>query len=128
MSINKKALYALGTPENILFWLSESQRVLLIGGSPDRTPLSFAINNRYYKTKTGYKIALRRHTAGILREARKGSNTTQQQVADKAKINIRQYQMFENGERDISNASFKITMAVIEALEITPETLKFETF
>ena len=56
MSINRKALYALGTPENILFWWSESQRVLLIGVAPEEAHLSFKISDRYYNTKTGFRI------------------------------------------------------------------------
>jgi len=59
----------------------------------------------------------------ILRTARKELGLTQQQVADKANINQRQYQMFESGTRDLINASFRIAMAVCESLEIEPEKL-----
>ena len=59
----------------------------------------------------------------ILRTARKELGLTQQQVADKANINQRQYQMFESGKRDLINASFRIAMAVCESLEIEPEKL-----
>lgn len=56
MSINKKVLHALGDPENIHFWWSDSQRVLLISDATQKTLLSFKINERYYNTKTGFKI------------------------------------------------------------------------
>ena len=43
---------------------------------------------------------------------------TQQQVADKVKINYRQYQKFESGERNIMTASFQLTCRVIKALNM----------
>jgi len=56
MSINKKALYALSNPENILFWWSKSSRVLLISTTLKETPLSIKINECYYNTKSGLRI------------------------------------------------------------------------
>lgn len=53
---------------------------------------------------------------GILREKRIVLGLTQQQVADKAKIVLQQYQKFESGERSIMNCSFEIACRVIEAL------------
>ena len=41
---------------------------------------------------------------------------TQQEVADKAKIKLQQYQKFESGSRDIMTSSFRIACRVIEAL------------
>lgn len=52
----------------------------------------------------------------VLKEKRLVLKLTQQAVADKAKISLRQYQMFESDERNICNASFKIACRVIEAL------------
>jgi len=52
----------------------------------------------------------------IFREKRKALRLTQQAVADKAGILIRQYQRFESGERDIMASSFAVACAVIEAL------------
>lgn len=52
----------------------------------------------------------------ILRDYRKKLGLTQQQVADKAKIQLRQYQRFESGERNLSSSSFNIACRVIEAL------------
>jgi len=56
MSINKKVLRALGNPDHILFWWNESERVLLIGRALEKTSLSFWISDRYYNTRTCYKI------------------------------------------------------------------------
>lgn len=53
---------------------------------------------------------------GILREKRVVQKLTQQQVADKAKISLRQYQRFENNEKNICSASFNTACKVIEAL------------
>ena len=44
----------------------------------------------------------------ILREKRVVQGLTQQQVADRAKISLRQYQSFESGERNIRTASFQL--------------------
>lgn len=52
----------------------------------------------------------------ILREKRVVLRMTQQQVADAAKISLRQYQKFESGERNIMTSSFQIACRVIEAL------------
>ncbi len=52
----------------------------------------------------------------ILRDYRDKLGLTQQQVADKAKIQLRQYQRFETGERNLSSSSFNIACRVIEAL------------
>lgn len=53
---------------------------------------------------------------GILREKRVVLGLTQQQVADKAKVVLQQYQKFESGERNIMTCSFSIACRVIEAL------------
>ena len=54
----------------------------------------------------------------ILLEARKKLGLTQQQVADKARITMRHYRMFENGERKLSTSSFNTASKVLEALEL----------
>ena len=56
MSINKRVLHALGDPQYIHFWWSDSNKILLIGAAPEESPLSLKINERYYSTKTGFKI------------------------------------------------------------------------
>ena len=53
-----------------------------------------------------------------LREQRHRLGLTQKQVAERAEISLQQYQKFESGERDIMNASFRITCRVLEALEL----------
>lgn len=52
----------------------------------------------------------------ILRDFREKLAITQQEVADKANIQLRQYQRFEVGERNLSSSSFSIACRVIEAL------------
>lgn len=59
-----------------------------------------------------------RQEKDILLETRKKLGLTQQQVADKAKIVLRQYQKFESGERKLSSSSFWIASKVIQALEL----------
>lgn len=54
----------------------------------------------------------------ILKIFRKYKQLTQQQVADKANINYRQYQKFESGERDVMNGSFILVCRLLNALEI----------
>lgn len=56
--------------------------------------------------------------SGILRRRRSLLGMTQQQVADKAKITLRQYQKFECGERNLMSCSFLIACRVIEALSM----------
>lgn len=56
----------------------------------------------------------------ILRDFRNNLGLTQQQVADKANIQLRQYQRFESGERNLSSSSFNIACRVIEALGLDP--------
>ena len=56
MSINKKVFHALDDPKYIQFWWSKSQKVILIGEAPEKTSLSFVVNDNYYDKKTGFKI------------------------------------------------------------------------
>lgn len=58
------------------------------------------------------------HEKEVLREKRVILGLTQQQVADKAKIKLQQYQKFEGGERNLRTASFNLACRVIEALEM----------
>lgn len=62
----------------------------------------------------GFQIM--RMESSILKDARTELRMTQQQVADKARIQLRQYQRFENGERNLSSSSFHIACAVLDAL------------
>ena len=56
----------------------------------------------------------------ILKKRRKQLGLTLQDVADKAGINIKQYQRFETGERELTDASFMTTVQVLKALELDP--------
>lgn len=56
----------------------------------------------------------------ILKDARQKLGLTQQQVATKARIQLRQYQRFEDGERDLSSAAFYTACSVMEALGLDP--------
>jgi len=58
------------------------------------------------------------HEKSMLKERRQILGLTQQQVADKAKIQLRQYQRFESGEQKLSSAAFKNACKVLEALEM----------
>lgn len=48
---------------------------------------------------------------------------TQQKLADKAGIHIRQVQKIEYGERKIANVSFRIGLALADALGVDPHEL-----
>lgn len=57
----------------------------------------------------------------ILKNQREALNLTQQQVADRAKVKLRQYQRLESGERSIYGASFRIAISVCKALQLDPQ-------
>lgn len=56
----------------------------------------------------------------ILKKRRKQLGLTLQDVADKAGIDIKQYQRFEAGDRELASASFMTTVQVIKALDLDP--------
>ena len=56
----------------------------------------------------------------IIREEREKLGLTQQEVADLASIQLRQYQRFETGERNLSSASFFTACKVMKALGLDP--------
>lgn len=56
--------------------------------------------------------------AAVLSEKRQILRLTQQEVADRAKITLRQYQRLESGERNILTSSFGLACRVIEALDM----------
>jgi len=58
----------------------------------------------------------------ILRDYRKKLGLTQQEVADKARIQLRQYQRFEGDEANLSSSSFNIACRVMDALGLDPTT------
>lgn len=56
--------------------------------------------------------------AAVLSEKRQILRLTQQEVADRAKITLRQYQRLESGERNILTSTFGLACRVIEALDM----------
>ena len=54
----------------------------------------------------------------VLKKRRNQLGLTQQEVAEKAGINIKQYQRFETGERELTDASFMTTYQVLKALDM----------
>lgn len=56
----------------------------------------------------------------VLRRRREEMGLTQQQVADKAGIQLRQYQRFESNERGLSGASMRIGLSVCSVLKLDP--------
>ena len=61
---------------------------------------------------------IKREEKDILIDARKKLGLTQQQVADKADVAMRHYQMFEGGKRKLSSSSFHTASKVLAALEL----------
>lgn len=61
---------------------------------------------------------MKREEKDVLIEARKKLGLTQQQVADKAGVAMRHYQMFEGGKRKLSTSSFNLASKVLKALEL----------
>ena len=55
-----------------------------------------------------------------LKAQREALKLTQKDVAKAAKINIRQYQRIESGERDLMSTSFRIGLNICNALNIDP--------
>ena len=56
--------------------------------------------------------------AAVLSERRQMLRMTQQEVADRANITLRQYQRLESGERNILTSSFGLACLVVEALDM----------
>ena len=61
---------------------------------------------------------IKREEKDVLLEARKKLGLTQQQVADRANVAMKHYQMFERGTRKLSSSSFHTASKVIKALEL----------
>ena len=61
---------------------------------------------------------IKREEKDVLIDARKKLGLTQQQVADKAEVAMRHYQMFEGGTRKLTSSSFRIATNVLNALEL----------
>lgn len=78
----------------------------------------------YYKFPTkninGKTYEVMQIDSHVLLRRRKELKMTQQQVADESGIQLRQYQRFENGERNLSSASGRIMLSVCETLKLDP--------
>lgn len=59
----------------------------------------------------------------ILANRRKELNMTQQQVAERAGIQLRQYQRLEGGDRNITGSTGRVLLAVCDALKLDPYAL-----
>ena len=59
-----------------------------------------------------------REEKDVLIETRKKLGLTQQQVADKARVAMRHYQMFEGGRRKLSSSSFYTASKILQALKL----------
>lgn len=86
------------------------------------------INKKYndnYKAKTaeimGATWKLVESENHIIKNQRNNLGLTQQEVADRAHIQLRQYQRLESGERSIYSASFRIAISVCKALDLDPQ-------
>jgi transcriptional regulator with XRE-family HTH domain len=55
---------------------------------------------------------------GLLIGQREKLGLTQEEVAQKAGITLKQYQKFEGHDRNLSSSSFRIVHAVLSALEL----------
>lgn len=56
----------------------------------------------------------------VLRSRREQLSMTQQQVADRASIQLKQYQRLESGERTLSRCSMRIGLSICAVLLIDP--------
>lgn len=54
----------------------------------------------------------------VLKKHRQRLGLTQQEVAEKAGIQVRQYQRFEAEERELSDASFMVVYKILKALKM----------
>lgn len=63
-------------------------------------------------------VHLEKKNGSILREKRVVLGLTQKDVAERAKITLRQYQKFESGERNIMTCSFQMWVPVPYTQEV----------
>lgn len=71
-------------------------------------------------TLSGEEYFILQEDHDILRTRRNELGLTQQQVADKAKIHLQQYQRLESGERHIYSASMRIGLSMCAVLKLDP--------
>ena len=68
--------------------------------------------------KSGNATRCGQYDQFVLKKRRQRLGLTQQEVADRAGIQLKQYQRFEYGDRELSNAGFQTTYKVLAALEM----------
>lgn len=68
----------------------------------------------------GGSLELLQQDKSILQKRRTDMNLTQQQVADAAGIQLRQYQRLESGERTMAGASMRIGLSICDVLKLDP--------
>lgn len=73
-----------------------------------------------FPTLSGKDVFMMQEDYAVLRSRRNELGLTQQQVADKARIHLQQYQRLESGERHICGASMRIGLSVCAVLKIDP--------
>ena len=66
------------------------------------------------------RSAMKQSSGEQLRERRKAKGLTQTQVADLAKIRLRQYQRFESQERELISCSALVYLRICKALDFEP--------
>lgn len=76
-----------------------------------KTPIEVINGSEFFRMQTD---------RGILYQRREELGMTQQQVADAAKIQLRQYQRLESGERTMAGASLRIALAICHVLKLDP--------
>ena len=69
-------------------------------------------------TDPTFKLVMPDHA--LLTTARLQKGLTLQEVADKAKINIRHYQKLESGERSFRGTAFSLGLLICQILDLDP--------
>lgn len=84
---------------------------MLVFNDDYHAPTDIVGGEEYERMQADHHILLaRRHQFGM----------TQQQVADAAGIQLRQYQRLESGERSMSGASLRIALSICAVLKLDP--------
>ena len=86
-------------------------------GSGRVTCIRSGINDPYGEEDRAGRIEA---TAKIIRQARLTQKLSQMEVANRADINLGQYQRLEYGVRDLSMSSMKVGLAVCYVLQLDP--------
>lgn len=77
-------------------------------------------NDDYETHKNEFGLEYAETDNNILKNRRQELGMTQQQVAEAAEIQIRQYQRLENGEQTVDSTSMRIGLSVCTILKLDP--------